>query len=67
MYNRDILRILSNSLMMGNQLEPKLILNILDTIDDLLNLDNYFGLKDTPRCVLGDFERAGGLDGLEEI
>lgn len=67
MYNRDILTILANALMLGNVIEPKLSLNVLDTVNDLLMIDDYYGYRNTPRSVIDDFERAKGLDGLEEI
>lgn len=36
-------------------------------MDDLLALDLYFGYKGTNNAIALSFERAGGLDAIEEI
>ncbi len=43
MFNRDILVILARGLQLKNQLDLKLLLNILDALAYLFHIDEYYG------------------------
>jgi hypothetical protein len=47
--------------------ETKLLLSTLDTIDDLLGLDEWFGTANTSESMLLKFEACGGLDNLDQV
>lgn len=42
-------------------------MNILESMDCLLALDLYFGYKGTENSIALSFERAGGLDSIEDV
>ncbi len=46
--------------------ETRLLMNILEAISDFLELDNIMGWSRSDRSVAFNFERAGGLDALED-
>jgi len=45
----------------------RLLSNLLESIDSLLKLDDFYGWKKTEHSVAFVFERNGGLDALEEV
>lgn len=47
--------------------DARLLLNVLEAIEDFLALDNIMGWVRTDRSIAYNFERAGGLDALEEV
>lgn len=47
--------------------EIRLIFNVLEAIEDLLKLDDWFNTYKTEQSVALIFERYGGLDALEDL
>ena len=47
--------------------EARLRTSVLDSIEDILKLDDWFGTARTQQSITLQFERYGGLDALEEL
>lgn len=66
-YEKTDGKILYTMIQASSLTELKLIFFVLDSIDELLKLDEWFRTKNTDQSVALKFERYGGLDALEEI
>jgi len=59
--------VIKTMILASNLMDLRLILNVIESIECLLKLDDWYGWGQTDKSVALLFERYGGLDSLDEL
>jgi len=47
--------------------DEKILANVMESLDEILKLDDYLGLTGTDQSIALMLEKMGGLDALEDL